>query len=80
MAGIVQPSSSTIEVDNMGLNPANDHSNDKVFLMQFTPLLLLPFLTVAVSDPVTVRTQSTRGGPQIHVDGKPIPRGSSGGP
>ena len=42
-------------------------------MMQCAPLLLLPFLAVAASDPVTVRVQETRGGPQIHVDGKPIP-------
>lgn len=41
--------------------------------MQFAPLLLLPFLTMAGSEPVTVRVQDTRGGPQIHVAGKPIP-------
>ena len=41
--------------------------------MQCAPLLLLPLLAVAASDPVTVRVQDTRGGPQIHVEGKPIP-------
>ncbi len=40
--------------------------------MQFAPLLLA-CLAVAASDPVTVRVQDTRGGPQIHVDGKPVP-------
>jgi hypothetical protein len=42
-------------------------------MLQFAPLLLLPFLAVAAPDPVTVRVQDTRGGPQIHVGGKPIP-------
>ena len=42
-------------------------------VMQFAPLLLFPFLAVAAADAVTVRVQDTRGGPQIHVDGKPIP-------
>ena len=41
--------------------------------MQCTPLFLLPFLAMAASDPVTVRVENTRGGPQIHVNGKPIP-------
>jgi len=42
-------------------------------MMQCAPLLLLPFLALAASDPVTVRVRETRGGPQIHVDGKPVP-------
>jgi len=41
--------------------------------MQCVPLLLLPLLVVAAPDPVTVRVQDTHGGPQIQVDGKPIP-------
>jgi hypothetical protein len=39
----------------------------------YTPLLLLSCLAVAAPEPVTVRVQQTRGGPQIHVAGKPIP-------
>lgn len=41
--------------------------------MQCTPLLLIPFLVATASDPVAVRVQPTPGGPQIHVNGKPIP-------
>jgi beta-galactosidase len=42
-------------------------------MMQYAPLLLFALLAVAASDPVTVRVRDTRAGPQIHVDGKPIP-------
>ena len=42
-------------------------------MMQCAPLLLLPFLAVAASGPVTVRVQETRGGPQIHVRRKADP-------
>jgi hypothetical protein len=42
-------------------------------MVQCAPLLLLALVAIAASDPVTVRVQDTRGGPQIHVDGKPIP-------
>ena len=41
--------------------------------MHCAPLFLLSCLAVAAADPVTVRVQDTRGGPQIHVGGKPIP-------
>lgn len=41
--------------------------------MRCTLLLLFSFLAMVPGDPVTVRVQQTRGGPQIHADGKPIP-------
>jgi hypothetical protein len=40
---------------------------------RLAPFFLLPLLAAAPPPAVTVRVQKTRGGPQIHVDGKPIP-------
>ena len=35
--------------------------------------ILLMLSLLAATEPVTVRVRETRGGPQIHVDGRPVP-------